>query len=201
MANARPPLPPVPKRPAGAAPAAGTAARPAPARPVAARAPLRPTAMARPGLATSTPTPPGRPATPVAAASQTAAAQRPLADPVIEGLLRTIVGLEAVVEEETQALQMRQPIDLDVYSNRKSQGLMELNRSMQHIEALQHRTQLAPRLDSLRTKLAANQAALKLHLEAVREISGIIANAIREQEHDGTYSHTIRRPEAAYGYD
>jgi hypothetical protein len=191
MANARPPQPQVQKRPAGAAPPVQARAQPAAARPATAptRAPVRATASARPGLTAAAP------------AKAAAPAPRPPADPVLESLIRTIVGLEAVVEEETQALQLRQPVDLDVFSNRKSQGLMELNRSMQHIDGARHRTQLAPRLDSLRSKLAANQAALALHLEAVREISGIIANAIREQDSDGTYSHTIRRPEAAYGYD
>lgn len=194
MANARPPQPPMQNRATGVA-----AAQPrplpaqAPARAAPARASVRPTAAAQ--LAGSAR------AAPAAAAQQPAPAQRPPADPVLESLLRTIVGLEAVVEEETQALQLRQPVDLDVFSNRKSQGLMELNRSMKHIDPPRHKAQLAPRLDSLRSKLAANQAALKLHLEAVREISGIIANAIREQDSDGTYSHTIRRPEAAYGYD
>lgn len=194
MANARTPQPPMAKRTAAAPLAAPPAAhaRPQPAAPGVRAAPAR--APVRPQITAKAATPPARPAQP-------APAQRPPADPVLESLIRTIVGLETVVEEETQALQLRQPVDLDVFSNRKSQGLMELNRSMQHIDGPRHRTELAPRLDSLRSKLAANQAALKLHLEAVREISGIIANAIREQDSDGTYSHTIRRPEAAYGYD
>ena len=153
---------------------------------------------------------PGRPARPQSdgraaaaakpAASMPARASAPT-DPVVDGLIKTIVGLEAVVDEETEALATRQPIDLDTFSNRKSQGLMELNRSMRHIDGARHQELLAPRLTSLKAKLAANQAALQLHLDAVREISGIIANAIREQESDGTYSHTIRRQEAAYGYD
>jgi hypothetical protein len=142
---------------------------------------------------------PATPATKPIAAS--APVPRPMNDPVLDTLIKTISGLEAVVEEETEALNTRRAVDLDSFSNRKSQGLMELNRSMQHIDGARHQKALAPRLDSLRSKLAANQAALQLHLDAVREISGIIAHAIREQEHDGTYSHTIRRSEAAYGYD
>lgn len=204
MANARPPQPSVQKRAAqGVAVAQGRPHAPAAGlRPGAARAPVRaPSTQGRAGAGPAAAAGAARTTASAAAAPQPAPAQRPPADPVLESLIRTIVGLEAVVEEETQALQLRQPVDLDVFSNRKSQGLMELNRSIQHIDGPRHRTQLAPRLDSLRSKLAANQAALKLHLEAVREISGIIANAIREQDSDGTYSHTIRRPEAAYGYD
>ncbi len=122
-------------------------------------------------------------------------------DPALQALLNTIAGLETVIDEETEALKTRGPVDLETFSNRKSQGLMELNRSLKQLEAMQNQKVVATRLDSLRNKLAANQAALQLHLEAVREISGIIASAIRESESDGTYSHTIRRSEAAYGYD
>lgn len=199
MANARPPQPPMQKRANGAAAVQPVREPVQAARAAPARAPLRPSPVARP--AGSAPAASARAAAPVAATPQAAPAPRPPADPVLESLIRTIVGLEAVVEEETQALQSRQAVDLDVFSNRKSQGLMELNRSMKHIDPPRHQSQLGPRLESLRSKLAANQAALKLHLDAVREISGIIANAIREQDSDGTYSHTIRRPEAAYGYD
>ena len=212
MAIARPPQPQMQKRAPGAPAAAtvsgvqarqplqATAPRAAPVtRAPATRAPVR---AGVPAQAANTSVRSAPPATaPAASAAARQPAPRPPADPVLESMIRTIVGLEAVVEEETQALTLRQTVDLDAFSNRKSQGLMELNRSMQHLDPQRHQKQLAPRLDSLRTKLAANQAALRLHLDAVREISGIIANAIREQESDGTYSHTIRRPEAAYGYD
>lgn len=125
----------------------------------------------------------------------------PPVDPVLKGIINTIVALEAVIEEETALLAARAKIDLDDFSNRKSQGLMELNRSMKQIAAIRDHALVKERLDALRSKLVENQAALKLHLEAVTEIAGIIANAIRESESDGTYSHTIRKAEAAYGYD
>ena len=35
-----------------------------------------------------------------------------------------------------------------------------------------------------------NQAALQVHLDAVREVSSIIARSIQEVESDGTYSST-----------
>jgi hypothetical protein len=206
MSSAFPPPPQ--KRPLRPTPVQ-PAAKPRLATPSPAGAGLSPKAGVRPQPA-ARPVPPSQAATAarIAAAARLAqgvvppsAAQRPPADPVLTGLLNTIVGLEAVVEEETEALRSRGSVDLDGFSNRKSQGLMELNRSMQHIESLKHQKVLTVRLNSLRDKLAVNQAALKLHLEAVREISGIIAHAIREQDSDGTYSQSIRRSEAAYGYD
>jgi hypothetical protein len=37
-----------------------------------------------------------------------------------------------------------------------------------------------------------------MHLDAVREISAIVTDAIREAESDGTYSRTIRKSGHAY---
>lgn len=126
---------------------------------------------------------------------------RPAIDPAVQGLISIIGALETVVEEETAALAARTQVDLETYSNRKSQGLMELNRASRNLEAMANHQVVAARLSGLRDKLAANQMALKLHLEAVREISSIVANAIRESESDGTYSESIRSPNPGYGYD
>jgi hypothetical protein len=43
----------------------------------------------------------------------------------------------------------------------------------------------------LKSKLAVNQEMLRLHLEAVREISTTLADAIRHSESDGTYTQAI----------
>lgn len=128
-------------------------------------------------------------------------APRPVVDPAVQGLINIIGTLETVVEEETAALAARTQVDLEGFSNRKSQGLMELNRASRNLEAMANHQVVAARLAGLRDKLAINQMALKLHLDAVREISSIVANAIRESESDGTYSETIRSPHAGYGYD
>jgi hypothetical protein len=153
--------------------------------------PPRPAAAAqKPGMQKPTPAPVPRAAPP-----------RPAIDPAMLGLINIISTLETVVEEETAALAARTQVDLESFSNRKSQGLMELNRAARNLEAMANHQLVAARLSGLREKLAVNQRALKLHLEAVREISSIVANAIREADSDGTYSESIRSPQAAYGYD
>ena len=47
---------------------------------------------------------------------------------------------------------------------------------------------LGPRLRSLQAKLRENSDVLRMHLEAVQEISSVMARAIRDGESDGTYS-------------
>jgi hypothetical protein len=43
----------------------------------------------------------------------------------------------------------------------------------------------------LRAKLDINSAVLRLHLDAVREISSAMAEAIRAADSDGTYSRPL----------
>ena len=121
--------------------------------------------------------------------------------PIFQSLFATITGIAAAVEEETAALKARRHVDLDAFSNRKSQGLMELNRVLRLLGPAAKHEAVAERLSGLREKLELNQAVLKMHLDAVREVSQIVANAIREAESDGTYSHTIRSPEHRYEHD
>lgn len=137
--------------------------------------------------------PPKRPAAP-------AQVSRP-ADLALTGLINTITALESAIEDETAALKARGHVDLEAFNHRKQQGLMELNRAMRNLGNVANHKLVAARLASLKDKLAVNQATLKFHLDAVREISTIVANAIRDSESDGTYSQSIRGPATSYGYD
>jgi hypothetical protein len=105
---------------------------------------------------------------------------------------KCIERLEAVVDQETAALKGRTATDLREFNNRKSQGLLELSRSLRYFQGAAPSNAVLARLAGLRTKLDANQAVLKLHLEAVREVSTIMADAIRDAESDGTYSSSVR---------
>lgn len=108
---------------------------------------------------------------------------------LVEGAIER---LEEAVEQETAALQNRTGLDLREFNDRKSQGLLELTRAMRHIEGGAPEPALVHRLAGLRTKLEINSAALKMHLDAVREVSTVMADAMREAESDGTYSRSIR---------
>jgi hypothetical protein len=99
--------------------------------------------------------------------------------------------LEEIVDQETSALRERRAIDLKEFNNRKSQALLELTRSLRQMDGAGPSPALAERVGVLRGKLAANQAILRLHLEAVREISTSLADAIRNSDSDGTYTPAI----------
>ncbi len=105
---------------------------------------------------------------------------------------RCIDRLEEVVDQETAALRNRSHADLREFNNRKSQGLLELSRSLKFFQAAPPSNAVLERLAGLREKLDVNQAVLKLHLDAVREVSTIMSDAIRDSESDGTYTPSIR---------
>lgn len=103
----------------------------------------------------------------------------------------SIQRLEEIVDQETAALKARESIDLKAFNDRKSQALLELSRWMRNMASVGANQALAARIGTLKEKLAVNQAVLKLHLEAVREISTSMADAIRQSESDGTYTQAI----------
>jgi len=104
---------------------------------------------------------------------------------------RAIQRLEEIVDQETAALRTRATIDLKEFNNRKSQGLLDLNKALRVIDNVAADRGIATRLGQLRAKLDINRAVLKMHLEAVREISTIVADTIRDADSDGTYSQSI----------
>jgi hypothetical protein len=101
--------------------------------------------------------------------------------------------LEEVVDQETAALKSRRPVDLKDFNDRKSHALLDLTRALRQMQGgNRDQPQLAKRLANLRAKLEVNQRVLQMHLEAVREVSTTLADAIREADSDGTYTPAMR---------
>ncbi len=116
----------------------------------------------------------------------------PSAPATVGAFLRAIERVEEVIEQETQALRQGESIDLAEFNRRKSHGLLELTRGIRNLEGAEARGAIEQRLRPLRAKLDENSALLRRHLDAVHEISNVLARAIRDGESDGTYSAGIR---------
>ncbi|ACA20776.1 conserved hypothetical protein [Methylobacterium sp. 4-46] len=101
-------------------------------------------------------------------------------------LIASLTRLEATIDEETEALLTRRPIDQDEVNRRKSQSLLELTRLARHRDEPAD-PDLAACLTRLRDKLARNQEVVALNLRAVEEVSEVIAGALRAADSDGTY--------------
>jgi hypothetical protein len=103
-------------------------------------------------------------------------------------MLSAIDRLKTTIDEETEKLEIRTPVDFDTFSQRKNRGLLELTRAVRLTQGVEVDPRLVAHLTGLRASLVRNQAALQMHLDAVREVSAIIAKSIQEVESDGTYS-------------
>ncbi len=98
--------------------------------------------------------------------------------------------LEEVVDYETSALEQHQNPDYNDINARKARGLRDLNQSMTEVaryfdDSVENKVETL--LNGLKKKLERNSQLLKIHLEAVTELSQMMQNAAREQETDGTY--------------
>ncbi|SRR5690554_2939418 len=110
----------------------------------------------------------------------------------IAALLQAIERAEKIVERETAALRSRGQVDLREFEHRKSHALLDLTRAGRGVDATELPPEIVDRLRALRGALEANMECLSLHLDAVREIADVIAQAMLAQESDGTYSSRSR---------
>lgn len=95
--------------------------------------------------------------------------------------------LEQLVERETRTLEANGPIDFEEFNVRKTRALFEFLMASRSVPA-QASTAIRTRLASLQAKLAENSAMLAQHLDAMREIAGIMIRTMEMAESDGTYS-------------
>lgn len=101
--------------------------------------------------------------------------------PVVDRLRQTI-------EAENQGLVSRARIDYLAFSQRKSQGLMELSRLRPALDGLRRNPRARAAIADLSGKLDINYRLLGLQLKAAKTISSLVARAIRDGQSDGTYS-------------
>ena len=108
-------------------------------------------------------------------------------------LLRAVERTEDLLDEETFALKDRRAIDLVSFIRRKNQSLLEITRAARALSDYEVGPAVTDRLAGLKDRLERNQAVLRLHLEAVREVAELLAKAARDADSDGTYSMPTHR--------
>jgi hypothetical protein len=121
----------------------------------------------------------GRRSDVLAAASAPAALAAAL--PILDRLNRTI-------DEENRDIAEGRPVQYDVYSLRKNQALLELNRLLPALAPAAATGPLREALSDLAARLEVNRRALAMQLKACAAVSEIIARAIRDGQSDGTYT-------------
>ncbi|HEY8128015.1 MAG TPA: hypothetical protein VIF39_04770 [Hyphomicrobium sp.] len=99
--------------------------------------------------------------------------------------------IESYLDEETTALIDPLKFDFKASSDRKSQGLLDLNQALRRLQQTDVNADLQVRLGTFREKLAGNLRKIRLHLDAVKEIVSMLSDAIQNAESDGTYTRNI----------
>lgn len=124
------------------------------------------------------------------------------ADAAWVGIQRAIIQaserIEEVLAEELAILEGRVPGSIDAIVARKNHLVVELMRLMQHCNGACADERLRQRLAVLSERLADNARLLRRHIDAIGEVTSIIAGAISAAGDDGTYSarpqHAGERP-------
>jgi hypothetical protein len=108
-------------------------------------------------------------------------------DRALPMVLSVIERLSAAMRGENQDLMDRRIVDYTEHNQRKSQGLVELNRLRPALASLKANPAARAALAALSTQLEINCRLLHIELKAAQTVSGIIARAVREGQSDGTY--------------
>ncbi|WP_412057553.1 flagellar protein FlgN [Bartonella sp. DGB2] len=101
-----------------------------------------------------------------------------------------IEGLGEVVDYESDILESNGNPDYNKINARKTRGLRDLNQAMGEVSVYLNdnmEESIARLLQGLQKKLERNSDLLKIHLEAVSELSQMMQMAVRSEETDGTY--------------
>ncbi|MGL4398185.1 MAG: hypothetical protein ACRCS9_16735 [Hyphomicrobium sp.] len=100
-----------------------------------------------------------------------------------------VAQLGDLVDEETAALRSGKHSLLADFNYRKGHVFLEFTSALGRLSANAARDpKTTSMVGTLRAKLERNQRVLKMHLDAVNEVSATLADAIRDSESDGTYS-------------
>jgi hypothetical protein len=107
-------------------------------------------------------------------------------------ILRVIRRIEGYIDEETTALSSGLEFDLVLSNNRKSQSLVDLSSAVRGLSKVEGGEELQTRLSALRESLNRNLRVVRMHLNAVKEISDVLSDAIQSADSDGTYRPSRR---------
>lgn len=109
-------------------------------------------------------------------------------DSALAMILHVVDRLRLTVEAENRDLTRSRVVDYHAHSQRKSQGLLELNRMRGALASAGANPSARAALADLSAKLDVNQRLLRVQLRAAQTVSSLLARAIRDGQSDGTYS-------------
>ncbi|MGI9353880.1 MAG: hypothetical protein ACR2PF_01750 [Rhizobiaceae bacterium] len=105
-----------------------------------------------------------------------------------DGNVRRIVSrLTEYIDLENAAIKENADFDFALSSERKSRLLFEFNRANMTFDPTDLAHETVGLLRRLNDSLNENEQRIQAHLLAVKEVSGILVDLMRDEENDGTY--------------
>ncbi|MEP1206271.1 MAG: hypothetical protein ABJM29_16950 [Rhizobiaceae bacterium] len=115
-----------------------------------------------------------------------------ISQPGQQSSLHTVIArLGTFIELETEQIQSEKNFDFGASSEKKSRLLFELNRASRGLDFSQLDRAVLTELARLKRALARNEARIKAHLSAVKEVSDLMVTILKNEEADGTYGEMI----------
>jgi hypothetical protein len=106
---------------------------------------------------------------------------------VASGLADAVVRTYQAIELETQELRRNGPVDYANHRHRKDICLLDLMRRSRALGGADPGPEVRAALRRLRDAIIDNQAALRLHLNAARQVANILIDVMVEADSDRTY--------------
>lgn len=113
--------------------------------------------------------------------------------PLMDAILQLAGWITEVLEEERAQIAQPDRAEFSALVARKSHLALELGKLMRIAEGQVPTDRVRQALRKLAIDLAANERLLRRHMDAVYEISSLVANAVEQSTADGTYSSEIAR--------
>ena len=110
-----------------------------------------------------------------------------------EGLVDSIERASLIVEAETAELRRNGLIDYAAHRRDKDLCLLELTRRSRALDGLDPGNDARKSLRRLRDAIIDNQAALRVHLAAARQVANILIDVMVQAESDRTYNRSAGR--------
>lgn len=122
------------------------------------------------------------------------AGRLPEESPLTEAILQVVERIDKVLKEEQSLVSRLEFADIDVLIARKSHLELELGRLMAYGQDAMKNSAVSRAMVKLKVDLSENAQLLRRHMDAVCEISSVVAEALEIASADGTYSNQPRRP-------
>ncbi|GAB4543402.1 MAG: hypothetical protein Tsb0019_42330 [Roseibium sp.] len=100
----------------------------------------------------------------------------------------------SVVRKETRALKENPTADLKAFEYGKSQALLDLTRARALVPPSAFTAELKAELAEFKEALEDNLGLLRLHMDAVSEVVGMMSKTMIDFDSDGTYQAPFPEP-------